>query len=96
MKAKERTSSPLRVPRELPLFEGGRIEITEVGAEKELLILGVCRILRFGDDCMSFARRRDEVTVSGTSLSCISYASGAVGIRGKVAGLSFRRREGKA
>jgi hypothetical protein len=95
MKGKERSASTARLPRELPIIEGGRIEITEVGADKELLILGVSRILRFGDDCMCFARRRDEVTVSGSSLSCISYASGAVGIRGKVEGLSFRRREGE-
>lgn len=95
MKGKERAPSSLRSPRELPIVEGGRIEITEVGADKELLILGVCRILRFGDDCMSFARRRDEVTVLGSSLSCISYASGAVGICGRVDSLSFRRREGE-
>lgn len=95
MKGKERSASLLHPPRELSLFEGGRIEITEAGADKELLILGVTRILRFGEECMSFARRRDEVTVSGNSLSCISYASGAVGIRGRVDALSFRRREGE-
>ena len=99
MKEKERpltATRNARTPRELPIAEGGRIEIIEAGEYKELLILGVARILRFGEDCMCFARRRDEVTVSGASLCCVSYASGAVGIRGRVDMLSFRRREGKS
>ena len=81
------------LPKELPLFEGSRIEITEAGTDKELLIVGVQRILRFGDACMAFSRRHDNVTVEGKRLSCISYASGAVGIRGRVSLLSFSEKE---
>ena len=99
MKEKERplgATRNVRPPRELPIAEGGRIEIIEVGESKELLILGVVRILRFGQECMSFARRRDEVTISGASLCCISYASGAIGIRGRVEEIAFRGRGEKA
>ncbi len=77
----------------LPLSEGGRIEITEVGGEKELLILGVSRILRFGEEEMAFARRRDQVYVFGRKLACISYASGAIGLRGELVSISFRKKE---
>ena len=95
MKEKEKRVR-MGAPRgELPLFEGGRIEIVEVGGCKELLILGVLRILRFGEERMAFSRRRDCVTVEGSALACISYASGAVGIRGNVSTLSFSGREGE-
>lgn len=93
MKGKEKKQN-LSAPRgELPLFENGRIEITDACGCKELLILGVVRILRFGEERMSFARRQDNVTVEGSGLCCVSYASGAVGIRGKVTLLSFASEE---
>ena len=88
-KAENRATPPSSA---LPFFEGGRIEIREVGEEKELLILGVNRILRFGEEEMAFSRRRDEVHIVGRRLNCVSYASGAIGLRGQLESLTFRRK----
>ena len=94
MKQKKGKAHTFFTSAEMPIFEGGRIEITENGAERELLILGVDRILRFGEEEMSFARKRDRVSVCGKALVCFSYASGAIGIRGEVFSLSFLGKEG--
>lgn len=93
MRQKKEKAHSLFSSTEMPIFEGGRIEVTESGAEKELLILGVHRILRFGEEEMIFARKRDRVSVCGRALVCISYASGAVGIRGQVSSLFFSGKE---
>ena len=85
-KKRVRTGAPRG---DLPLLENGRIEIVNTGGGKELLILGVLRILSFGEERMAFSRRHDVVTVEGSGLFCTSYASGAVGIRGAVNALIF-------
>ena len=94
---KKRTEKKAHPPAaSLPIVEGGRIEIIDDGTEKELLILGVLRVLRFGEEEMAFARQRDELHIKGQRLSCTSYASGAIGLRGRVESISFWRKEGKA
>lgn len=93
MKGKEKRINASAPRAELPFLESGRVEIVDAGGCKELLILGVVRILRFGEEKMAFARRHDNITVEGSALSCVSYASGAVGIRGQVSALFFSREE---
>lgn len=96
MKRKSEKSKVQSPSAALPISENGRIEIRDVGGEKELLILGVSRILRFGEEEMAFARRHDELRIKGQRLACVSYASGAIGLRGELEQILFCQKEGKS
>lgn len=81
--------SMLTGPIGLPVGENEKIEIVRKGKSRSVLIEGIRRILLYGTDEMAFSMPGGQLVIHGKGLDCISYVSGAIGITGEIASLSF-------
>lgn len=72
-----------------------RMELFGAGRERILRIEGAKKILLCTEECVKAADDREIVCVEGENLLCLTYASGAVEISGRIARLSFLGNERK-
>lgn len=78
---------------ELPIGEREKIEIVRVGGERQLIVNGITRILHYGTDKMILALGKERLEIMGEGLDCMTYVSGAIGIRGQVDRVVFGGQE---
>ncbi len=76
---------------EIPLLEREKIEIVRIQKERRVFLCGVRRILQYSDRCMIFLLQRETVIIEGEGLTCVSFTGGAVGVRGHLLSLRFRK-----
>lgn len=69
-------------------------ECLEMSNRHEIYIHGCEKILKYTSAEIILGLKKDTVSVNGSELVCISYFSGSVLIRGKIAGINFRGGDG--
>ena len=91
MKKRNRHKGLALLTGEMPLAMRERIEILRVGEERQLVVNGVVRILQYGSEEMILALGKERLIIQGVDLDCMTYVSGAIGVRGIVTQLIFTR-----
>ena len=81
---------------ELPLgVRGGyRVELDAGQKGGRVLVSGAEHIVKYTDDAIVFLIGGRSLTVSGTSLVCITYEGGTAEVEGEILGIFVANKEG--